>query len=132
MDDLIISSIYLQAPESLDILKVLAQMAPHALKPTDGLDNSSAVAGEPAAEVSEEDQARRRQLDGLVQGLFAKVCELLPTVPADDDLEKDPELPSLQLSHLECLLFTFHSIARKIKPTALDDEVVLKVSLGSA
>ncbi|OQR74934.1 apoptosis inhibitor 5-like [Tropilaelaps mercedesae] len=116
----------LEAPESLDILKLLAQMAPHALKPSDGVEVSADVAGEPVPEATEEELARRALLNGLVQGLFAKVCELLPAVPVDDDLEKDPELPSLQLSHLECLLYTFHSIARKIKPTALDDDVVLK------
>lgn len=100
-------------------------MAPLALKPTDGAEEPPE--GSPTDPLIQEELTRRRELSGVAQVLFAKVSELIPSVPADDDLQKDPELPSLQLSHLECLLYAFHSIAKKVKPTAIDDEVVLKV-----
>lgn len=102
-------------------------MSPLALKPTDSATDAEIEAESAGDPIVEEDRARRVQLKNLVEVLFAKISELLPAVPVDDDLQKDPELPSLQLSHLECLLYSFHSIAKKIKPAALDDELVLKV-----
>ena len=98
-----------QSPESLDLLKILAQISPHYRHLTD----------EDNADVKLEFQT-------VLKNLFDRIKEFLPQVPADDDLEKDPELPSLHLSHLECLLIAFTSIARKVDPEFTKDETLLK------
>ena len=55
-----------------------------------------------------------------VEHVFNALTRLLPEVPEKEESSTSeskrpsaPELPNLQLSHLECLLFTLHSLARQ-------------------
>ncbi|XP_003745778.1 apoptosis inhibitor 5 [Galendromus occidentalis] len=98
-----------QSPDSLDLLKILAQISPHYRHLTD-----------------EDNADLKLEFESVLKSLFERIQEFLPQVPADDDLEKDPELPSLHLSHLECLLLAFNNIARKVDPAFTKDEALLK------
>lgn len=73
--------------EALELLKLLAEMAPFAC----GL----------------EDQ------DACLHVVFLKLLEFMPLPPAGEDLENAGEEPTLQLSHVECLMYAFHQLAKR-------------------
>uniref|UniRef100_A0A1E1XBH5 Putative apoptosis inhibitor 5/fibroblast growth factor 2-interacting factor 2 n=1 Tax=Amblyomma aureolatum TaxID=187763 RepID=A0A1E1XBH5_9ACAR len=78
--------------ETLEILKVLAEMAPF------------------AANLSAED------LQTCLKLVFDKLLELMPLPPAGEETENSTDQqhePELQLSHVECLMYSFHQLAKR-------------------
>lgn len=73
--------------ESLELLKLLAEMAPHA--------------------------SNLAEQDACLQIIFAKLLEYMPLPPEGEETENSGEQPSLQLSHVECLMYTFHQMAKR-------------------
>ncbi|XP_037277723.1 apoptosis inhibitor cassowary [Rhipicephalus microplus] len=78
--------------ETLELLKQLAEMVPF------------------AANLSAED------LEACLKLVFEKLLELMPLPPAGEESENSsqprPE-PELQLSHVECLMYSFHQLAKR-------------------
>lgn len=65
-------------------------------------------------------------MEGLaqhVEAIFNALVEYMPLPPADVDSEaqSETEEPKLQFSYVECLMFTFHQIARHV-PTFLTED----------
>lgn len=53
------------------------------------------------------------QLDNLcIEHVYNALVRLLPEKPTEENT-KSSELPNLMLSHLECVVFTFHTLARQ-------------------
>ncbi|CAN8027341.1 unnamed protein product [Ixodes persulcatus] len=73
--------------EALELLKLLAEMAPFA----SGLEEQ----------------------DACLELVFLKLLEFMPLPPAGEDTENAGEQPALQLSHVECLMYTFHQLAKR-------------------
>ncbi|XP_077518034.1 apoptosis inhibitor cassowary [Amblyomma americanum] len=78
--------------ETLEILKLLAEMAPF------------------ASNLSAED------LQTCLKLVFDKLLELMPLPPAGEETENSSDQqhePELQLSHVECLMYSFHQLAKR-------------------
>lgn len=78
--------------ETLEILKLLAEMAPF------------------ASNLSAEDLLTCLKL------VFDKLLELMPLPPAGEETENSTDQqhePELQLSHVECLMYSFHQLAKR-------------------
>lgn len=78
--------------ETLELLKLLAEMVPF------------------ATNLSAED------LQACLKLVFEKLLELMPLPPAGEETENSSEQqaePELQLSHVECLMYGFHQLAKR-------------------
>lgn len=75
--------------ETLELYKLLAEMTPF------------------ASNLSEDD------LQACLKLAFDRLLELMPLPPAGEETENSSEQPELQLSHVECLMFSFHQLAKR-------------------
>ncbi|XP_067125412.1 apoptosis inhibitor 5 [Centruroides vittatus] len=72
---------------ALEILKLLAEMSPFANNMED--------------------------TPKCLEMVYKRLLEYMPLPPSDETIEKSTEEPSLQLSHVECLMFAFHQLAKR-------------------
>lgn len=86
------------ADVGLEILKYLAEMSPSSIN----LEN------------------RKECLDAV----YAKLLEYMPVPPIEDSTENStpPEEPTLQFSHIECIMYTFHQLAKHLPECLTDPE----------
>lgn len=73
--------------EGLELIKLLAEMAPHA----NGI----------------------QEHPSCLELVFNKLLEYMPLPPATKDAENLDETPALQLTHVECLMYAFHQLAKR-------------------
>ncbi|XP_064480079.1 apoptosis inhibitor 5-like isoform X2 [Ornithodoros turicata] len=73
--------------EGLELIKLLAEMSPHA----------TGIQEHPSC----------------LESVFNKLLEHMPLPPTNKEAENMEELPALQLSHVECLMYVFHQLAKR-------------------